>query len=115
MDTKHIHVGRRAPTGSLRSLARIGIALVLTGLLSCWLDAGTRPAQAADSSKRVVPVMTQNMDEATDFGPVITATTFSELVSAVTATYLEVQASKIPERAAAVAREIGAKRPTLVG
>jgi endonuclease/exonuclease/phosphatase family metal-dependent hydrolase len=59
--------------------------------------------------------MTQNMDEATDFGPVITATTFDQLVSAVTDTYLEVQASKISERAAAVAGEIKTKQPTLVG
>jgi endonuclease/exonuclease/phosphatase family metal-dependent hydrolase len=83
--------------------------------VSGWPVAGTIAAQAAASSSRGVPVMTQNMDEATDFGPVITATTFSELVSAVTATYLEVQASKIPERATAVAREIGVRRPTLVG
>ena len=59
--------------------------------------------------------MAQNMDEATDFGPVIASTSLSQLLGAVSATYVEVQASKIPERAAGVAREIGAAQPTLVG
>jgi endonuclease/exonuclease/phosphatase family metal-dependent hydrolase len=115
MYTKRIRASRSAAMDTLRRLARVALACLLAGLVSGWPVAGTIAAQAAASSSRGVPVMTQNMDEATDFGPVLSAATFDELVSAVTDTYLEVQASKIPERAAAVAGEIGAKRPTLVG
>lgn len=104
----------RASSGSWRlSLVSGFTALLLTGVLS-----GPVPlANAAPSpqSIRAVPVMTRNMDEATDFGPVIAATSLSQLLSAVTMTYREVQASNIPERAAGVAREIGATQPTLVG
>jgi endonuclease/exonuclease/phosphatase family metal-dependent hydrolase len=94
-----------------RSTALIAcvLSLVATGASAPTALAG-RPGQ----SVRVVPVMTQNMDEGTDFGPLLTAGTVSDLLSAVSATYLEVQASNIPERAAAVAREIGAKHPALV-
>jgi hypothetical protein len=58
--------------------------------------------------------MTQNMDEGTDFGLLASATTPAQFVAAVTATYQEVQASNIPERAAGVAAEIAVARPTLV-
>jgi endonuclease/exonuclease/phosphatase family metal-dependent hydrolase len=59
--------------------------------------------------------MTVNMDEATDFGPVVSARSLQQLLTAVSTTYAEVQVSNIPERAAGVAREIGAKQPTIVG
>jgi endonuclease/exonuclease/phosphatase family metal-dependent hydrolase len=64
---------------------------------------------------RVVPMMTQNMDESTGFGPLLTATSVSEFEAAVTSTYQEVQASKPDERAKAVAHEIALAEPTLVG
>ena len=72
-------------------------------------------ATEAGASTRMVNVMTQNMDEATDFGPVLGASTVPALLSAVAGIYIEVQASAIPERAAAVAREIALNQPTLVG
>jgi endonuclease/exonuclease/phosphatase family metal-dependent hydrolase len=59
--------------------------------------------------------MTQNMDEGTDFGPIFAASTFPQFLTAVATTYAEVQAGNIPERAAAVAREIGDAQPDLVG
>src|SRR5947209_4829914 len=87
------------------------IALVVFG----WAASTVQAAQlVAFSSVRTVTIMTRNMDSATDFGPEIAATTQQQFLAAVTATYQEVQASTIPERAQAVAREIGAQHPDLV-
>ncbi|MEP6741528.1 MAG: endonuclease/exonuclease/phosphatase family protein [bacterium] len=69
----------------------------------------------AYASDRLLPVMTRNMDEATDFGPIFSATTFSQFATEVANAYLEVQASNIPERSAAIADEIAARKPYLVG
>ncbi len=71
-------------------------------------------AQAANKD-RGLTVMTRNMDEATDFGPIFAAQTFPEFATQVAAAYGEVQQSKIAERAAAIAREIEATQPQLVG
>lgn len=95
-------------------LFRSALALVTSGVLAS-LSVLNVSAEPSPHSVRTVSVMSQNMDEATDFGPVISATSLPQLLSAVTATYKEVQASNIPERAAGVAHEIGATRPTLVG
>jgi hypothetical protein len=94
----------------------IGIALAMAILSSGWItrDAHAAP-QVPSASDHTVTVMTQNMDEGTDFRLVLTATSFSGLEAAVGATYQEVQASNIPERAAAVAQEIGEAQPALVG
>lgn len=59
--------------------------------------------------------MTRNMDEATDFGSIFAATTGLEFATQVAAAYDEVQQSNIPARAAAIAREIEAAQPQLVG
>src|SRR5437660_11869004 len=64
---------------------------------------------------RVLTVMTRNMDTGTDFGPIFSATTPLQLLTAVGAAYAEVQASNIPERAAGIAKEIEAKQPDRVG
>ena len=64
---------------------------------------------------RVLTVMTRNMDTGTDFGPIFSATTPLQLLTAVGAAYAEVQASNIPERAAGIAKEIEANQPDLVG
>jgi endonuclease/exonuclease/phosphatase family metal-dependent hydrolase len=55
------------------------------------------------------------MDEGTDFGPIFTATTFEQFAQEVAAAYVEVQQSNIPERADALAKEIEAAQPQLVG
>jgi endonuclease/exonuclease/phosphatase family metal-dependent hydrolase len=64
---------------------------------------------------RPLVVMTRNMDEGTDFGPIFTATTFPQFAAEVAAAYVEVQQSNIPERAAALAKEIEAEQPHLIG
>jgi endonuclease/exonuclease/phosphatase family metal-dependent hydrolase len=73
------------------------------------------PYSQASEKDRGLTVMTRNLDNGTDFGPIFAAQTPTELVIAVSATYAEIQASNIPERAAAIAKEIAAAQPDLVG
>lgn len=64
---------------------------------------------------RVLTVMTRNMDTGTDFGPIFSATTPLQLLTAVGAAYAEVQASNIPERAAGIVKRLRQNQPDLVG
>lgn len=75
------------------------------------------PARAISQRKsdRPLVVMTRNMFFGADFGPVLGATSFEVFLEAVKNTYLSVQQSDIPARAAAVADEIQARQPDLVG
>ena len=59
--------------------------------------------------------MTRNMYLGADFDRVLAATSFPEFANEVAALYIHVQQSRIPERAAAVAREIEATQPQLIG
>ena len=88
-------------------VASIALQIALSGLCS--------QAVAEDNRDRVLPIMTRNLDEATDFSPIFQATTPQDFANQVAAAYLEVQASNIPERAAGIADEIAAKQPYLVG
>lgn len=71
--------------------------------------------QQDNDSNRALVVMTRNMYLGTDFGPILAATTFPEFAQEVAEAYIEVQHSNIPERAAALAREIDRKQPHLIG
>jgi hypothetical protein len=62
----------------------------------------------------VVRVMTQNMDEGSDFQELRAAKTRDEFFAAVTTIYQNILATKPAERAAAMAREIQKKHPDLV-
>lgn len=95
----------------------VGIALVMAILSSGWI---TRDAHAAPqvpfTKDHTVTVMTQNMfGESADFTPAFTATSLPAFEAAVGTIFQEVQASNIPERAVAVAHEIGEAQPALVG
>ncbi len=93
------------------------IALVLT-LLGCNGD-HTSPSTTGQGTTNVpaniLTVMTQNVDDGTDFGPLFGAVTLDTLTTVVADTYSEVQASNIPERAATLAGEIAATQPDVVG
>ena len=78
------------------------IALLLCACTPVW------------SQNPKITVMTRNMDAGTDFGFVFGATDLQTLVQGTQATFAEVEASKIPERAARLADEIAAQRPDLV-
>lgn len=96
----------RAGMSSLRLIAVLIAAILAAG--------SGFPSQASQSGKAVT-VMTRNVDEGTDLDFILAAQTFDDLVAAVAQTYEEVVASNIPERAAAIVREIRDTQPDLVG
>jgi endonuclease/exonuclease/phosphatase family metal-dependent hydrolase len=102
----------------LRTINRRTGKLLLLTLILCMVvtqtGLGTSYAES-QGSERTVTVMTRNMDEGSDLAPVLGASTPEELLAAVADTYTEVVDSDIPQRAAAVAREIRASKPDLVG
>jgi endonuclease/exonuclease/phosphatase family metal-dependent hydrolase len=71
--------------------------------------------RAAADEGGAVRIMSQNMDEGTDFKELVAARTPQEFVAAVTLTYQNILATRPAERAAAMAREIAKGRPDLVG
>lgn len=96
-----------------RAMRMIICGLALTASIGIMSTVGAT-AVAPSPGGSPVTVMTQNVDEGTDFGPLFTATTQQDYLLAVAATYQEVMAGDIPERAAEVAREIRQERPDLV-
>src|SRR5258707_1154657 len=88
--------------------------LVALGLMLAAAAPGWSQTAYASREPHQITFMTRNMDAGTDFGPVLAAHTFPELLAGVAALYAEVQASNPPERAVAVAREIAAAQPDLV-
>jgi endonuclease/exonuclease/phosphatase family metal-dependent hydrolase len=88
-------------SAAMRHFGRIAL---LVGVWALML-----PAQTSS-----IKVMTRNMDAGTDFGFIFGATSLQELVAGTEATFAEVDASRIPERAVAIADEIDAARPDVV-
>jgi endonuclease/exonuclease/phosphatase family metal-dependent hydrolase len=62
-----------------------------------------------------VSVLTYNLNEGTDFTPLLNAQTPQAVPAAVSAVWAEVQASDIPDRAQALAQVIAEAHPTLAG
>lgn len=75
--------------------------------------AGLTGAKAQNKNRNLL-VMTRNMDTGSDYKYVLNARTPLEVVVAVAATYQEILASNIPERADAIAAEIEQLQPDLV-
>lgn len=90
-------------------LKRIGALLAVVVVIGAAV-----PNAIAQNKDRKLIVMTRNMDTGSDFKYVLSATTQQELVAAVTATYYEILASNIPERAELIAAEIQQQLPDLV-
>jgi endonuclease/exonuclease/phosphatase family metal-dependent hydrolase len=119
----------RIPGAFLRFLLALGMSLLMVGQAAAIpLSTSTPQGMPAwgipnadhdgdddEDNGRLLNVMTRNMFIGTDFGPILTATTFDQFASEVAIAYLHVQQSNIPERAAALAKEIRAKQPDLVG
>jgi endonuclease/exonuclease/phosphatase family metal-dependent hydrolase len=93
--------------GLRRSLLRLAVAA-----LAAIAIVPTTGAIADDAGS--VRIMTQNMYLGSDFGAIGAATNGPAFVQAVTTTFLNIQASKPAERAAAVADEIAKARPDFV-
>ena len=90
-------------------LKRLSLAATVLALLAVTLT--TANAQNKD---RNLVVMTRNLDTGSDYNLVLKATSPTELVLAVAATYNEIVESNIPERANAIAAEIQQQQPDLV-
>ncbi len=93
------------------TLVRMAAGLLLT---LAWAGLGTT-AFASEAKHHVITVMTQNMFQGSELGEVITAQTLQQFLSAVTTDFQQVQASRVSERTAAMAREIANNTPDLVG
>jgi endonuclease/exonuclease/phosphatase family metal-dependent hydrolase len=88
---------------------RLGALLTIVVFIGAAL-----PNASAQNKDRNPVVMTRNMDTGSDFKYVLNATTQQELIAAVTATYYEILASNIPERAEGIAAEIQQQLPYFV-
>ena len=84
------------------------LALLMVSAVPASADGGSGGSGAPLS------VMTRNMYLGTDLAPLINAKTPTEFVEAAAEGYLEVEASKVSERAAGLAREIKITRPDVV-
>lgn len=93
-------------------MPRVCIAVARIAFCLAALVAVATPVDAQD---RNLVLMTRNLDDGTDFGPIFAATTGQALVTAVANAFVEVQASNVPERMAAIADEINAAQPDVVG
>src|SRR5437867_3158955 len=97
----------------METIMNIKKQTIVIALAMMLISTGAIQTSAAEND-RVLIVMTRNLDTGTDFGPIFSATTPFQLLTAVGTSYAEVQASNIPERAAGVAKEIEANQPDLV-
>jgi hypothetical protein len=80
---------------------RLLTPIVLTLSLCC--------SGLAANDKTAVKVMTRNMDSGTDLLFIFAATNLPSFVAAIAATYAEINASNIPQRAGRLADEIAAR------
>jgi hypothetical protein len=102
---------------SSRHLASVAAVLVLS---ACSADAPLSPRNSTESvagvrADKAVTVMTRNLYLGADLAPVLTASSPQAVVAGASAVWATVQASNFPARAGALAREIAATRPALVG
>jgi endonuclease/exonuclease/phosphatase family metal-dependent hydrolase len=99
-----------------RALAPLAIvcAVLLSPVTAMASAASTTAGPGGNGPHRFITVMTQNMDEGTDFTPLFTAATPAEFVAAASAILQEVIASDIPARAQLMADEITAAAPDVV-
>ena len=97
-------------------LRRTTVAVAALALGTTLAVAPTGPSGAASSSSAVVlGVQTYNMDFGADLAPLFAVEGLADLVPATSAVWAQMQASRIPERAMALARRIAAEQPDLVG
>jgi hypothetical protein len=94
-------------------LLRFASALQLAVVLLAWMGAATAAA-AEEHGNGKLRVMTYNVDEGTDYIEALSATNFSQFLAGVTTDLTNVRATNPPDRAQAIARQIGKARPTLV-
>lgn len=100
----------------MRSVRLVGV--VLAAVLA--IGAGAATANGDDRGRggdggRGLTVMTRNVYIGTDLGPIFAAPNFPAFLAATATAFLNVQATNFPARAEALAGEIAAAKPDLVG
>ena len=106
-----MHFKRRFTVRTFLSLLGVTVA---SGALILAMGPSVASAASAHNAGDLT-VMTQNLYIGTDFNPILSATNFTQLVSAAGTAYLQVQASNFPARAQALAKVIGAAQPDVLG
>ena len=97
-------------------MTRFRVLLVLTTLALLIAPIGrAQPHRFDGGHGKQVTVMTRNLFLGTDLNPIFAAPTPPALFAAVGAGWAQVQANDFPARAQAIADEIAAARPDLVG
>jgi endonuclease/exonuclease/phosphatase family metal-dependent hydrolase len=93
-----------------------GFTLIPQGLRSLFSVCGFGLAflTAYPVAAGPLTIMTQNMDEGTNYTALLSATTPAAFVAAVTQTYQEIAATQPAARAGAIAQEIASSRPAIV-
>ncbi len=90
--------------------------LLLACLIAAIMVASAAPADTASASnKRIIKVMTRNLYLGTPLDPILSAPDLPTLFIAVAQAFGAVQATNPPERMEAIAAEIEAAQPDLVG
>jgi endonuclease/exonuclease/phosphatase family metal-dependent hydrolase len=97
----------------LRIVAVVAVCLVALGVLASSASAG-KPDKGG-RGKRDLTVMTQNLYLGSSLEPALTATDPASFVAAVAQIYATVQYTNFPARAEAIADEIEANDPDLIG
>ncbi|WP_299442139.1 endonuclease/exonuclease/phosphatase family protein [uncultured Phycicoccus sp.] len=90
-----------------------GVAVAVMMALGAMLT--TAPAQAAPKDRDTVVVMTQNLYLGSSLTPALAASTPEGFVAAVAQIYATVQYTNFPARAEAIADEIQARGPDVIG
>lgn len=109
-------VPKRRLETPLLVLARLLVVAVLFGPVAGWAaDDSAAKGGGQTQAGPVVRVMTMNMYQGVDFDVLLAPTSQDQIVAAATQAYEQIQATKPAERAAAMANEIAALEPDLVG
>jgi hypothetical protein len=100
-----------------RGLRRLAVLLLsATMALSLTVSAeAKKPATPGKGAERTVTVMTRNLYFGADLTPVVVAPDLPAFIGAVTAAWIDAHGTDFPGRMGAVADEIVAAGPTLVG
>ena len=93
-------------------IARLGRLAVMAVLVALMLGQGALATRAADDE---ITVMTRNLYQGADLGPVIAAQTQNEFLRAVAAVLNQARATDFRDRMRAIAAEIDEARPDLIG
>src|SRR4051794_283415 len=108
--------GRKAVPSTTRFDARSKIRRVVAGIVAAAVAVlSALPADASTHERADLVVMTQNLYLGSSLAPALTATSPAAFVAAVAQIYTTVQYTDFPARAEAIADEIEANKPDLVG